>query len=388
MTDKNAAFRFRVSTNLRFGAGESGQLGPEMKDLGFSRAAAVVDAAVASHAVVRAALQSVRDSGIGLDVYETSEAEPTYEYLEAFRSRFAGKSYDSLVAVGGGSAMDLAKGIAVLLVNEGPALSFRGFPKLKNRPLPLVAIPTTAGTGSEVTYNAVFTDGAQKKKLGINSMLNFPVCAILDPLLTVGCPKPVTVSSGADALVHTLESFVHRNHTPLSRMHSIEAFKLVFPNLGKVLDQPQDLGVRGGLALGAYHAALALFNSGSGPSGALSYPLGAVYKVPHGYAGAVFLSSITRLNVEKGYEDFVLLYDQMEGADKSLPVREKNRHFSHAIQGLMDKLGVPKSLSHYGLGPKDIDFMIGQYEPLKAAIAQNPMEMTQSDIETIIRSLS
>lgn len=381
-------FRFRVSTNLRFGVGETAKLGEELKDLGLARVAAVVDAAVARHPAVLKALASAAEAGVPVDVYETAEAEPTYEFLEAFRARFAGKAYDGLVAVGGGSAIDLAKGVAVLLANEGPALSFRGFPKLKNRPLPLVAIPTTAGTGSEVTYNAVFTDGAQKKKLGINSLLNFPVCAILDPLLTVNCPKSVTVSSGADALVHTLESFVHRNRTPISRSFSLQAFRLLFGNLGKVLDRPDDVVVRGELALGAYCAGLALFNSGSGPSGALSYPLGTHYKVPHGYAGAVFLPWMVRLNVEKGYEDYAELYDLIEGADASLPRPEKSRRFAEAVQGLMDTLGVPRSLSHWGLGPKDVDFMVEQYEPLKAAIAQNPLELTKGDIERAIRALA
>src|SRR5208282_4918269 len=271
------SFRFRVATNLRYGVGESEKLGEEASELGFSSAAAIVDQAVAAHPQVVKALQSVRDRGLTLDVFRSSEPEPSYRYLDSFKKQFEGKDYDCLIGIGGGSAMDLAKGIAVLLTNPGAAISFRGFPKLKNKPLPIIAIPTTAGTGSEVTYNAVFTDTDQQKKLGINSLLNFPVAAIIDPLMTADCPVSVSISSGSDALVHTLESFVHKDHTPVSRLYSIEAFRLLYHNLGALLDRPSDLEVRGSLALGAYLAATALMNSGSGPSGAFSYPLGVHY---------------------------------------------------------------------------------------------------------------
>jgi len=382
------SFRYRVSTNLRFGPGEAAKLGEELKELGFFKPAAVVDSGVSRHPKVLEALASVAAAGLPLQTHESTEAEPSYDYLEAFKTRLAARGHDCLIAVGGGSVMDLTKGLAVLLTNEGPALSFRGFPKLKNRPLPVIAIPTTAGTGSEVTYNAVFTDAAAKKKLGINSILNFPACAIIDPLLTVDCPRPVTVSSGVDALVHALESYVHKKHTPISRTLSMEAFRLIFNALGKVLGDPKNVQVRADLALGAYQAGTALMNSGSGPSGAFSYPLGAVYHVPHGYAGAAFLPSITRHNVEKGYVDYAALYDLIEGADPSLPAREKNRRFAEEIQGLMDKLGVPKNLSHYKLGPQDIRFMIEQYDVLKAGIDQNPIGITKDDVRRMMETLA
>jgi alcohol dehydrogenase len=384
----NDSFRFRVSTNLRFGIAESEKLGDEMKELGFTRAAAIVDQGVLFHPQILKTLDNIRVAGIHFDVYKNTSVEPDYDYLESFKKQFIGKGYDCLIGIGGGSALDLTKGIAVLATNEGEAISFRGFPKLRNHPLPVIAIPTTAGTGSEVTYNAVFTDNRQKKKLGINSILNFPVCAIIDPLITVNCPKSVTVSSGADALVHTLESYVHKNHTIISRMYSKEAFKLIFNGLMKVLDEPANVQVRGDIALGAYFAGAALINAGSGPSGAFSYPLGAVYKVPHGYAGAIFLPSITKINVEKGYDDYAELYDLIDGADLTMNKKQKNTEFARLTQVLMDKLGVPRKLSAWNLGQKDIEFMIDQYDALKAAIDQNPIEITKDDVRKMMLELA
>lgn len=384
----NNKFNFKISTNLCFGAGEGENLGQKIKELGFNKVAAIVDQGVAAQTVVISALESITKAGLEVAIFINSAVEPDYDFLESYKKQFLGQGFQCLVGIGGGSTLDLAKGIATLVTNPGEAISFRGFPKLMNRPLPVVAIPTTAGTGSEVTFNAVFTDSKQKKKLGINSEYNFPVLAIIDPLFTVGCPKSVTVSSGADALVHTLESYVHKNHTPLSRLYSKEAFRLLFNNLMKVLDDPQNIEIRGKIALGAYLAGTALINAGSGPSGAFSYPLGAVYKVPHGYAGAVFLPSITRINVEKAYDDYDQLYDLIEGADRSLSKKEKNYEFAEKIQALMDKLDIPKSLSVYNLAAKDIEFMIDQYDVLKAAIDQNPIEITKDDVKKMMLALA
>lgn len=381
-------FNFFVSTNLKYGAGQSEKIAEHIKDLGCQKVAVIIDKGVVNNTQIKKALDALKMSGRApVDIYVNESVEPTYDYLEEFRKQFLGKGYDCMLGIGGGSALDLTKGIATLVTNEGTALSFRGFPKLKNRPLPVIAIPTTAGTGSEVTYNAVFTDSKEKKKLGINSTLNFPVLAIIDPLIYVGTPEKVAVSSGCDALVHTLESYVHKNHTPVSRMFSKEAFRLLFNNLRVMLEKPQDLDVWGGLALGAYLAGIALINAGSGPSGAFSYPLGAVYKVPHGYAGAVFIASITRTNVEKGYLDYADLYDLIEGSDKKLPVKEKNRKFSEEIQKLMDKLKVPRNLRDFGLKEEDIEFMVSQHDVLKGAIAQNPIEITKEDTKKIFSGL-
>lgn len=381
-------FRFRVSTNLRFGIGESEKLSEVISDLGYHKIAAIIDQVVFDHPQIQKSLDSVMVSGALLDIYRNESVEPTYDYLELFKKQFFGKDYDCLIGIGGGSTLDLTKGIAILLTNEGEAISFRGFPKLNSRPLPIIAMPTTAGSGSEATYNAVFTDSREKRKLGINSILNFPICAIVDPLLTVNCPKSVTVSSGADALVHTLESYVHKNHTPLSRICSKEAFRLLFNNLTKVLDMPSDIDVRACLALGAYLAGIALINAGSGPAGVFSYPLGAVYRVPHGYAGAIFLSSITKINVERGYLDYAELYDLIEGSDKTFSRKEKNIDFSKRIQLLMDKLEVPKTLNTFGLEQKDIEFMIGQYEVLKAGIDQNPIEISKENVRKMMKELA
>jgi len=170
-------------------------------------------------------------------------------------------------------------------------------------------------------------------------------------------------------------------------MYSIQAFNLLYNNLMKVLDDPMNVEIRGHLALGAYLAGAALINAGSGPSGAFSYPLGAVYKVPHGYAGAIFLPSITKINVQKGYQEYAPLYDLIEGADKGLSIAQKNVEFAKKIEELMKKLGVPEAMTAYKIGQADIDFLIEQYDVLKAAIAQNPIDITKDDVRRMMNDI-
>ncbi len=373
-------FNFRVKTKLLFGAGTSEELPKIIEQFGFKKAAIIIDNGVKNHSQTKKILESLKKSSMAHQIFINDAVEPDYDFLENYKKNFIGQGFECLVGIGGGSTLDLTKGVATLMTNLGAAISYRGFPQLKNLPVPVIAIPTTAGTGSEVTFNAVFTDSHEKRKLGINSEYNFPVQAIIDPWFTVGSPNSVTVSAGADALVHTLESYVHKNHTPISRMYSKEAFRLLFNGLWKVLGDPNNIKIREDLGLGAYLAGTALMNAGSGPAGAFSYPLGTFHKVPHGYAGAVFLPEITRINAEKGYQDYAELYDLIDDLDKKISIPGKNKIFAEKIQELMNKLEVPQYIQKFNLTPQDVELLIEQYDTLKAAIDQNPIEITKDDV--------
>ncbi|MFA4981096.1 MAG: iron-containing alcohol dehydrogenase [Candidatus Omnitrophota bacterium] len=377
-------FGFRVRTNLKYGVGVSARLGIFVKELGFHKAAIIIDAGVKSLDATAKAASSLKNEGLYVETFINDVAEPDYDYLENYKAGFMDKGFEVIIGIGGGSTMDLAKGIATLVTNPGKAIEYRGFPALKSKPLPVIAIPTTAGTGSEATYNAVFTDAAQKKKLGINSEYNFPVLAILDPSFILNCPKSVAVSSGMDALTHTLESFVHKDHTPISRIFSKEAFRLIFNSLMVMPDKPHDIEICSRLQWGAYLAGIALINAGSGPSGALSYPLGAHYKVPHGMAGAVFLSTVTEFNVSRGYQDYAELYDLIEGSVRGLSIKEKNEAFVEYMKALDEKMGIPSKLSALGLKESDVSFLIDQYDVLKKAIEQNPVDISKKDLSDML----
>lgn len=372
-------FGFRLSTDLSFGVGMAATVSEKIGSLGFSKVGIIIDKNVVENAQVKKLLFGFKDKPIQYSIFLNDSAEPTYDYLDNFRESLRDLDFDCLVGVGGGSTIDLTKGIAVLLRNEGKGIVYRGFPKLAHRPIPVVAVPTTAGSGSEVTFNAVFTDSKEKKRLGINSLYNFPIAAMIDPLIYVDSPQRVTVSSGADAIVHALESFVNKQQNYLSRSFSKESFRFLFNALPALLEHPEDLQLRAQAALGAYMAGVALMNSGSGPSGAFSYPLGAVYGVPHGYAGAVFLPSIVKFNVGKGYLDYADLYDLISGVDLTLSRAEKSIAFAEKIESFMDSIGVYRAVKNYNLTYSDVEFMTQQYDILQAAISQNPVDISKKE---------
>jgi alcohol dehydrogenase len=310
--------------------------------------------------------------------------------LDKIKSLFLNKNssplVDCFVGIGGGSVIDFAKGLSTLLVNPGKAINYRGFPTNINPCLATIAIPSTAGTGSEATFNAVFIDLNGKKKLGINTKYNFPALAILDPKLTLSCPKKVVVSSGIDTLVHCLEGYVAKNSTIFCRMFAKEGFKFMFNNLSKALQEPENIEIRMNLQLGAYLGGLALLGSGGGPTGALSYALGVHFKVPHGLAGGVFLPYIVEHNVKGGY-DYGELCDVILGVSKSLDKRKKNQLFSKKLFQLWEKIGAPLSLKDFGVGRENVEIIFKEVENYEKAFEQNPTPFLVEDGKKLLLKL-
>ncbi len=379
---------FLINSNLKSGP-DSFQLLPScLTQMGFARAAIILDEAVASSPYVAEIVRGCEKVLQRCEVLiYTLKGEPTYDYLDTCAGSVRRHpDIEVIVGVGGGSVIDTAKGIAVLMKNEGPGIKYRGFPKDINRPLPVVAVPTTAGTGSEATYNAVFIDTKENKKLGINTVMNFPALSILDPRFIQTCPDVVLASSGMDAVTHAIESFVSKKATLISRIFSTEAAGLLLPNLEKALELPKDLKIKGYLQLGAYLAGIALINSSSGPAGALSYLLGTRHKIPHGIAGAVFLPHIHRFNLEHGYYDYSILYDAIYRSRAGVKTQDqKARWVIDKIFFLNRKLKIEGSLAFYGI--KTADLLILEDEAmnnLKTAFEFNPVALKRKDIREIL----
>jgi alcohol dehydrogenase class IV len=382
-------FSFRLKTDMRFGVGITGNIGNLLRDYGFSKVGIIIDAGVLKNKAAHELINNLKETCTIEKIFENQISEPDYDYLDECKKEFLGTSMDCLIGIGGGSTMDLTKGVAALLKNPGKAIQYRGFNLLKNLSLPTVAVPTTAGTGSEVTPYAVFTDRNEKRKLGINSEYNIPRLTILDPLLTLSCPRSVTVSSGMDALTHAVESFVAKGATPISKMFSRNAFSLIFNNLSKIVDDMGNIDLRSKLLLGSHCAGVALMNSGAGPAGAMSYPLGVHYNVPHGLAGAVFLPKVVNFNVQSGCEDYAEIYDLIDNADKNLSVLQKTNEFSGALDALCEKLSIPRRLSQFKVSRKDVDFIVKDtFSGLKGAIEQNPVPFTEKDARRILEEMT
>jgi alcohol dehydrogenase len=374
-------FQFNLRTKTLAGAGSVEKVFTFLEDEGYSRAGLIIDQALKDNEYVVSFLKNLEDKKlISVLWYYDLPFEPDYNSLDRIKLLFKEgeqTKVDILIAIGGGSVMDFGKGIATLVHNHAPAIEYRGFPKGLKPSVPLIAIPTTAGTASEVTFNAVFTDTDGGKKLGINTFNNFPVMAVLDANFTKACPFNVALSSGLDALVHTFESFATTNKNPYTRMFAREAFKYLFNNIEEALTKNTD-EARENMLFGAYLAGISLFNAGSGPAGALSYPLGVVFKVPHGIAGGFILPYLVQHNVERNYEDYAELYNQIKGANLLLSPSEKSKALVKEMFDLYERLGVWGKVSQFAVQPGKKEF-VEYVNLLQPAFNQNPLPFTIED---------
>jgi alcohol dehydrogenase len=380
-------FQFQFDNRLMFGAGRSRELGAWLRERGITRALLTVDEGVARHSpYYREIIQVIRQTAeTEVEILRGSE-EPDYDYLDEVAARVRQLPRpELLIAIGGGSCLDTGKALAVLLTNPGKGIDYRGFDKVQVAGIPTLLIPTTAGTGSEVTINAVFTDKREMRKLGINGRYLSATWALLDAEWTLSCPRAAAVSAGMDAMVHTLESFMCRQHNELTRVLSREAFGRLYRDLPCLLEEPHNLERRQSLLLAAYLAGAALFNSGSGIAGAFSYPLGVNYRIPHGICGAVFVASVVEYNVERGYQDFAGLLDVIEPGSSLTPAA-KGRRFAALLRELCGRMEVPQNLGPWGVGLKDAGNIERTLLPLQAAFDQNPIAFSaQTDAPTLLR---
>ncbi len=385
-------FEFNLRTKTKIGVGEGLNLEKYLKEMSFSKIGVIIDAKIATLSYTQKILEGIKKENFSM--IKTWEydlgSEPDYDSLDRVKAMFLDNNgnplIDCFVGIGGGSVIDFAKGLATLATNTGKAIAFRGFPMGINPSLATIALPTTAGTGSEVTFNAVFIDKNENKKLGINTRNNFPALAILDPNLILSCPKQVAVSSGIDAMVHALEGYMSKKSDILTKMFARESFRLMFDNLPKVLKNPQDIEAQMNLQIGAYLGGLVLLGSGGGPTGALSYSLGVNFKVPHGLAGGVFLPYIVEHNFKKGY-DFGELYSEMKGNNQSLSKKEKSKIFSKKIFQLWKKIGVPANLKSFGVKKENVGVILKEIENYEKAFDQNPQPFSVEDGKKLIRKL-
>ena len=228
-------FEFNLKTKTIIGKGAINKIIPFIEENQYKNVGLIIDQAMKKNSSVNDFISSLEKANvIAVKWYYDLPFEPDYKSLDRIKLLFKENEkskVDLIIAIGGGSVMDFGKGIATLATNHQPALSYRGFPKGLNLSIPLIAVPTTAGTASEVTFNAVFTDNDSGRKLGINSHNNFPLMAVLDSNMTKNSPFSVALSSGLDALVHTFESFACNNSNPYTRMFAREAFRFILPHI-------------------------------------------------------------------------------------------------------------------------------------------------------------
>jgi len=376
-------FEFKFYGNVIFGANSRSILLELINDNNWNKICLVIDQNLLKLEIINDLINSLNVSNCRIINCDISE--PTYAKLEEKRIELDGFEIDLFIGIGGGSALDMAKGLSVLASNDGSAISYRGFDEFKEPILPIIAIPTTAGTGSEITPNASFIDTNDKRKMGINGEAIRPRYAILDPELTLSCPKAPTISAGVDSLVHATEAFVAKKSNPMAKMFAKNGFSLVFENLPLLINNLNNIKFRENVMYGAFLSAIALMNSGTGPAAAMSYPLGVHFGVPHGIGGGIFLPHIIQYNIDNGYFGYSEI-------DKFSNNKDSNKKISNSfidkIWNAWSILDVPQDLSQFGMSNKDLDLFVSDTLDLKAALDQNPISFYENEIRSTLKKLN
>ncbi len=306
-------FDYRPTTRVICGDNSVDRLGEVVSELGGTRVLLVSDPGIVKAGHTNHGAASLRDAGLEVSVFSHVQENPTTENVDVGLQFAIDHEIDFIVGLGGGSSMDCAKGINFLISNGGEMKDYWGVGKATKPMLPLIAVPTTAGTGSEAQSFALITDPESHRKMACGDKKAACRAAILDPILTVTQPREVTVATGIDAIAHSLETFVTQRRNPISLLFSREAWRHLHPNLQKVLEDPEDVEARGHMQIGANLAGAAIENSMLGATHASANPLTATYGITHGIAIGMMLPHVIRFNgasVDEDYSELARLMNE------------------------------------------------------------------------------
>jgi alcohol dehydrogenase class IV len=343
------AFDLTLRTRVVYGDGAVDRLGPLARELGFTRALIVADRGIVATGAVDRAARLLRDAGVQSVPFHDFDANPDTAMVEAGRVTAASSGIDAIVALGGGSSLDCAKGINFVLTNGGSMRDYRGHGKASKPMLPSIGIPTTAGTGSEAQSYALISDAETHAKMACGDEKAAFRVAILDPELTVSQPLAVTAVAGYDALSHAVESFVTAKRTEASDLFAREAWRLLDANYERVLEAPQDLEARGAMLLGSHYAGAAIELSMLGATHACANPLTARYGTTHGVAIALMLPHVVRWNGEIVGDRYAELL-RVVGRDTA----DAGERLATRLDHLARAGGLPRTLTDAGVQRADL----------------------------------
>ncbi|MEW6333467.1 MAG: iron-containing alcohol dehydrogenase [Thermodesulfobacteriota bacterium] len=373
-------FSFTGARKILFGRGSFASLPEQLAELKILRPLIVLDRNLAQTGLGGKVDALLDAAGVGPIVYDKTEPEPPLELADEGTKLALKKQCDGVVGIGGGSAMDLAKAIAVLAANRGRAEEYLGLNRVPGPGLPKIMVPTTAGTGSEVTFTSVFIRKKLKKKEGMNSPHLYPELALLDPELTLSLPPHPTAATGIDALCHAIESYTSVNASPMSEMISLEAIRLIAENLRTAVHDGTNIEAREAMLLGSLYAGLGLANAGVTAVHSLSYPLGGKYGVSHGLANTIMLPRVMAFNLPGALEKFVDIAEVMGEIVEDLPLREAAYLAVEAVEALIEDCGIMTTLEALEIPEADFPELAKTAMTVARPLANNPCRMTLEQI--------
>ncbi len=376
---------FRLPATIYFGMDAVNKVADEAVRCQAKRPVIICDPGVAKAGLAAQIQGILAKANLPAEVYDQVEPEPTVASLDRCVEWVRQGGFDLLVGVGGGSAMDTTKGVSVLLKNGGSIRDYFGIDKVPQRGLPYILVATTAGTGAEISNNAVFLDVEQKLKVGTVSPHCLADVAIVDPLLTVSMPPSVTAATGMDALTHAIESYTAVKATPLTELWSLESIRLIAKSLRTAVCRGGDLQARYDMALGSLDAGIALANASAGSVHALAYPLGGTYRVAHGVSNAMMMPYVLEYNYLADIPKFAKVAEAMGECLDGLCPREAAYKAVEAVRKLSQDVGIPQRMRDVGVPDSAVEAFVPGAMATARLMDNNPRRLTEKEVLDIYR---
>ena len=378
---------FRTTPRILMGPGSADQIGRELKALKGKRVLIVTDPGIIRAGLLDGISPSLKKAGVTVTLFDQVEADPHIEIVDQALARLKEEKCDSVIGMGGGSSLDIAKLVAAMAVNPGHISDYFGVDLLAKPGLPLIAVPTTAGTGSEVTPIAILSDQAEHLKKGVVSPHLFPRLALLDPALTIGVPPAVTAFTGMDAFIHAVEAYTSVNANSLTDHLAFRAIELTFGNILTAYARGEDLEARSNMLEGSLLAGMAFANAGVTAVHAFAYPLGGEFHhIAHGLANSVMLLPVLRFNMLGNLPKFAEISLALGLSVEDLTDRQAAEEGLDAIEELMIDLNLPLRLRDLKVPEEAIPGMAQGVMKVTRLLANNPRRITLEDAERIYRS--
>jgi len=374
-----------LPSNLIFGVGTVEKVGEKTKELGKSRALIITDKGIVGAGLLERVLTPLEQAGVQAHIFDQIEPNPRdHTVVKAFEFGKK-KKCELIIGLGGGSPIDAAKAVGVLMSNPGPLQDYLRGTAVKNPLPPLIAIPTTAGTGSEVTQFSVVTDTERSFKTGIGSPLLMPKVAIVDPSLMESMPPSLAAATGMDALTHAIEAFVSVNSQPFSDAMALHAIRLIGTYLRPSVANGSDQEARSQMAMASTLAGVAFSNAGVGLVHAMSHPLGGRFDVPHGVGNAILLPFVMQFNLIARLERFGQVAQALGEKVEKLSAVGAGKKAVEAVMQLSADIGIPGHLSGVSVKAEGLPLVAADALNMKRAISSNPRVVKQEEIEKLYR---
>lgn len=376
--------RFILNETAYFGAGARKELPSVVERLNTKKALVVTDPGLISCGVAKMVTDVLDAAAIPYEVFSEVKPNPTIANVNAGIKAYKASGADFIIAIGGGSAIDTAKAVGIVINNPEFAdiVSLEGCAPTKHKSVPVVALPTTAGTAAETTINYVIIDEAKQKKMVCVDPNDIPVVAVIDAELMMSLPRSLTAATGMDALTHAIEGYITQGAWEMSDMFEIEAVRMIARHLPVAVEHPSDATAREGMALAQYIAGMAFSNVGLGLVHGMAHPMGSLFDIPHGVANALLLPTIMEFNLPYCIDKYPRIAEAMGVDTAGMSKEEAAKAAVEAVKALSVKVGIPQHLSKIGIKESDIPALAEQ-ALADVCTPGNPRPVTIDDIKAL-----